>query len=155
MDALKLDKSLYSKFDVAMSFGMAEHFRGEETRLKVWKSHFDVLKKGGFVWISVPNAWSVPYRLWKFLSVTFHRFAFGFEIPYSRFEIKRIGKKLNANFEIFGGYLFLTHFQFKRRIRQFLGLPRIDFSKEVPKNKIKTPLDKYLSPEISIFGKKV
>jgi ubiquinone/menaquinone biosynthesis C-methylase UbiE len=153
-NALEIDKKYFEKFDVAMSFGMAEHFTGKKNRIQVFKSHFDVLKKGGFVWISVPNSWNLPYRLWKFLSVTFRRFQFGQEIPYSIFEIKRIGKELNKDFEIIGGNLFFTHFQFKRRIRKFLGMPEKDFDKSKLKQEIATPLDKYFGFEIVAFGKK-
>jgi len=153
MDALNLAKKLFSKFDVSMSYGTVEHFIGKN-RIKIFQSHFDVLKKGGITWICLPNKWNLIYRLWKFLSETFNRWQFGEEYPFSRSELRKIGKEIGQEFEIIGGYLFFTHFQFKRRIRKLLGKsPNYDVS--ILKQQIGTPLDKYLSYEFAVFGKKV
>lgn len=53
-DALSLEQGLLGKYDVSMSFGLAEHFKGVE-RVKIIKNHFDVLRKGGMAFISIPN----------------------------------------------------------------------------------------------------
>lgn len=42
----ELDESFRSKFDVCMSFGLAEHFVGEQ-RENVFRVHYDLVKGGG------------------------------------------------------------------------------------------------------------
>lgn len=153
MDALNLDKELFSKFDVSMSYGTAEHFLGKN-RIKIFQSHLDVLKEGGITFISIPNKWNLPYRIYMFLSQTFGRWRFGEEYPFSISELKGIGRKIGCEFEIIGASLFFTHLQLKTRIRKLLGkLPNYDSSKL--KEQIGTPIDKYLSYEIAVVGKKV
>lgn len=153
MDALKLDKRLFSKFDVSMSYGTAEHFIGKN-RIKIFQSHFDVLRKGGITFISVPNKWNLPYRSYMFLSQTFGRWRFGEEYPFSISELKRIGRKIGFKFEIIGAYLFFTHLQLRTRIRKLLGKsPNYDLS--TLNQQIGTPFDKYLSYEIAVVAKKI
>ena len=88
-DALNLPASLLGRFDVAMSFGLAEHFDGDQ-RTKVIKAHFDLVRPGGLVVITVPNRHCWPYRLWKARRELTGKWHFGMEIPYSRAEISTI-----------------------------------------------------------------
>jgi len=150
MDALNLDKKLLSKYDVSMSFGTAEHFSGDN-RIKFIQAHFNVLRKDGITFISVPNKWNLIYRLWKFLSQSFGRWQFADEFPFSRAEFRSIGKKLNVKFDIIGGYLFHSHFLIKRRLRKFFGFNQ--FPKKV-NYEIGTPLDKYFAQTIVAIAKK-
>lgn len=74
------------RFDVALSSGVIEHFRdGDRTR--VIRAHRDVLRVSGMAIISVPNAWCLPYRLWKFYLEIRGCWPYGMEIPYSRREM--------------------------------------------------------------------
>ena len=66
-DALSLTGYLLGAYDVSMSFGLAEHFIGE-ARSKIFKAHFDVLRRGGMVFISVPNCFNLPYRIFQFVA---------------------------------------------------------------------------------------
>lgn len=153
MDALSLNKSLFSKFDVAMSFGTAEHFVGKK-RIKFIQTHFDVLKEGGIALICVPNKWNLPYRLWMFLSKSFERWNFGEEYPFSIKELKEIGKKIGVTFDFIGVYLLGNKFHFLKRIRRLLKIPdRKDYRKM--SRQIGTPLDKYLGPTITAIGNKI
>ena len=151
-DALNLNKKLFSKFDVAMSFGTAEHFIGKN-RFKFICAHFNAVKQGGTVLISTPNKWNPIYSLWKFLSQSFNRWNFGIECPFSRTEWKRVGKILKCNFKFMGGSLFIDTFKTKSRIRKFLGIKE---SKDVKKIKyeIGTPLDKYFSRSLMVISTK-
>lgn len=88
-DALNLPASLLGRFDVAMSFGLAEHFDGDQ-RTRVIKAHFDLVRPGGLVVITVPNRHCWPYRLWKARRELTGKWHFGMEIPYSRAEISTI-----------------------------------------------------------------
>ena len=150
MDALKLDKKIKSKFDVAMSYGTAEHFSGEK-RINFIRSHLDVIRKGGLVLISVPNKWNLIYRLWMFLSQTFGRWKFGEEYPFSRKEFRKIGNLLNIKFEIIGGYLFFSNFLIKKRLKKLGGMNQ--YPKKI-NYEIGTPLDKYFSQTIIAIGAK-
>jgi len=56
---------LSKRFDLSLSSGVIEHFRGSD-RTRVIRCHHDALAAGGMTAISVPHAWCLPYRLWKF-----------------------------------------------------------------------------------------
>jgi 2-polyprenyl-3-methyl-5-hydroxy-6-metoxy-1,4-benzoquinol methylase len=66
-DALSLSPELHDKFDISMSFGLTEHFKGT-SRVAITKAHFDVLKKGGLTFISVPNKYNLPYWIWRLVT---------------------------------------------------------------------------------------
>ena len=87
-DALDLPESLRGKYDVSMSFGLAEHFLGDSRRA-VLQAHFDLLKDGGLAFISVPNAHNPPYRLYKWITEKTGRWSIGEEYPFSRPELER------------------------------------------------------------------
>ncbi len=75
-------------FDVALSTGVIEHFRGND-RTQALQSHRALLGDGGTAIVSVPNAWCVPYRLWKLYLEARHCWPYGMEIPYSVGELRR------------------------------------------------------------------
>lgn len=81
-------------FDIALSFGLAEHFKGEK-RFEVFKKHYDLIKENGLVIISVPNSRCFPYRIYKFLTQSIGLWKYGMEIPYSIKELEKISKRLN------------------------------------------------------------
>lgn len=66
MDALRIDHSLFDKYDVSMSFGVAEHFQGKDRKNKI-QSHYNVMRKGGITFISVPNANCIPLRIYQLI----------------------------------------------------------------------------------------
>jgi len=101
-DALSLPESLVGQFDVAMSFGLAEHFEGND-RGRIIKAHFDLLRPGGLAVISVPNRHCWPYRLWKARRELLGKWQFGLEKPFSRGEIAQICQEVGVtDFEIAG-----------------------------------------------------
>ncbi len=78
-------------YDVAVSLGVTEHFVGDERR-QVTAAHYNVLKPNGMAMISVPHAWCLPYRCWKFYLERRGWWPYGQEIPYSKREIKSIAQ---------------------------------------------------------------
>lgn len=88
-NALALPNALRESFDVAMSFGVCEHFEGDDRR-RIVSGHFDALRPGGLAVISVPNARCVPYRIWKAKREFMGTWRFGLEIPFSRSEFSGI-----------------------------------------------------------------
>ncbi len=117
-DALKLPKSLYGQFDISMSFGLAEHFKGKQ-RLLIVRSHFDVLKNGGIAFISVPNALNIPYRLYKFVTEILGIWPYGEEYPYTRKEFIDICRKLNIEEHFFIGDSIFRSFNFINPLKFF------------------------------------
>jgi SAM-dependent methyltransferase len=62
-DLMRIGPDLRSRFDIAVSYGLCEHFRGDE-RLAMIRAHLAVLKSAGVAMFSVPNRLSPAYQLW-------------------------------------------------------------------------------------------
>ena len=151
-DALKLDKNLMNKFDVSMSFGLGEHFEGED-RKKIIKFHFDVLKKDGITFLSLPNRWNLPYMTWRFLSQSFGRWSWGTEIPFSRSELNKITSSLNKKSSFFGASLVASFELLNplRILKRAFGIKKKFDLKNIKKER-GTFLDEYFSSYIVLFG---
>ncbi len=124
-DALALPAELCGRFDIAMSFGLTEHFTGED-RPAINLAHLDLLRPGGIAFIAVPNKWNPPYRLYKFISQAIGRWAVGEEHPYSRAEFRRILVKHPDIDHVFFGDSFAASFHFVnpfKAYRKLRGLP--------------------------------
>jgi SAM-dependent methyltransferase len=92
-DMFDIGNDLAGKFDVAMSLGVVEHFRGTD-RTRAIRTHVGVLRPSGVCLISVPNAACLTYRAWK-MSLEIRRWwPYGIEIPYRRRELT--GRALRA-----------------------------------------------------------
>ena len=92
-DLMDLDPALTERFDVSSSLGVAEHFRGED-RDAVLAAHRRVLRPGGWTIVSVPYAWSVPYRVWKAYLELRGWWPYGMEIPFTAREIRRRARRV-------------------------------------------------------------
>jgi 2-polyprenyl-3-methyl-5-hydroxy-6-metoxy-1,4-benzoquinol methylase len=95
-DAFSPPPDLVGQFDVAMSFGFAEHFTYPR-RFEVFRAHLKLLKPGGLLFVSVPNRAFLPYRVGKFCLEKMNRWMLGLEIPFSRKELERIGRELTLD----------------------------------------------------------
>ncbi len=93
-DMLRLNESTLGQFDVALSSGVIEHFKDNE-RIQVIQAHRDSIRPGGMVIISAPNAWCLPYRLWKFYLELRGWWPYGMEIPYTEGELIRRARQAN------------------------------------------------------------
>jgi 2-polyprenyl-3-methyl-5-hydroxy-6-metoxy-1,4-benzoquinol methylase len=101
-NALELPDEVRGQFDVAMSFGLNEHFTGPE-RDGIFRSHLDALRKNGIAIVSVPNARNAPYRASKWLAERTGRWKLGVEVPFTRTELEEICARLGVtNAEFFG-----------------------------------------------------
>jgi len=80
-------------FDIALSFGLAEHFE-DEKRTEIFKKHYDLIKKNGIMIVSIPNARCFPYQIYKFLAQLFRMWKYGTEISYSKKELDEIAKNI-------------------------------------------------------------
>lgn len=145
-DALDLPTELHGSFDVAMSFGLTEHFTGED-RVRINLAHFDLLAPGGFAAISVPNKFNPPYRIYKAFSQAIGRWEIGGEYPYSRAEFRRILSDSPDIDYLFIGDSLASSFHFVNPLkayRKLRGLPeRMDIARL--KKQRGTPLDAFAS----------
>lgn len=82
----------HARYDVALSLGVVEHFRGRE-RTHVIGAHHRVLRPGGMAIISVPHAWCLPYRVWKSYLEIRGWWPYGMEQPYTKAEMTRRARK--------------------------------------------------------------
>jgi SAM-dependent methyltransferase len=78
-----------STFDVVVSFSTIEHIPYKEARQKVLEEIARVVKRGGYVVVTVPNRWNVPYRRWSDKAMAEGKTDFGYEYKYSPLELKR------------------------------------------------------------------
>jgi len=90
-DVFNLPSNLEGKFDVVSSFGLVEHFEGEE-RLEVFKSHVKILRAGGCAVILVPNRQYLPGQFYKFISERLGTWPYGFERDFTPRELLKIGQ---------------------------------------------------------------
>ena len=91
-DILGTPNAYRERFDVALSSGVAEHFKGDD-RTHVVHAHFEALRPGGLAVISVPNARCIPYRLRKRYLELRGWWPYGMELPYSRRELLRRARR--------------------------------------------------------------
>lgn len=156
LDALSLPPNLLGKFDISMSFGLAEHFKGFD-RIRINRAHFDLLRKGGIAFISVPNRNNLPYRISKFIEESTGKWPFGEEIPYSRGELRSVCHQLGITRYMFFGDSFLK--SFKRISYPSRVMGRV-FGRNPPtkmhiiKEEIPSFLDAYLSYALVLCAKK-
>jgi 2-polyprenyl-3-methyl-5-hydroxy-6-metoxy-1,4-benzoquinol methylase len=105
-DFFHLDSTLLGQFDAAVSYGVVEHFRGND-RVLACKSHVDVLRPGAMVAISVPNAHCLPYRLNKWKEEKLGKWVWGLEIPYTRKELGEVAREIGLKSWSIHGSSFL------------------------------------------------
>jgi 2-polyprenyl-3-methyl-5-hydroxy-6-metoxy-1,4-benzoquinol methylase len=149
-DALSIGEDLKGKYDVSMSFGLAEHF-SDQQRLQIIRSHFELLKPNGMTFISVPNSACWPYRLWKYRKTVAGTWNFGMEIPYGREELAEISKALGVKRYSFFGSSFWASFDFVLPIQRWKN----SYTKRFQKNRwlnIKTLKQKTPGLLDSYFG---
>lgn len=154
-DALSLPSELHNRYSISMSFGLAEHFKGID-RINIIKAHLDVLRKGGISFISVPNKFNPPYRIFKFITESTGRWRFGEEYPYSRKELKYICHKIGIMEYSFFGDSLISSFDFIEPsiiLRKIFRLKNNANNLRYKKEK-GTLLDEYLSYALVLCGKK-
>jgi len=96
-------------FDVVWNEGVNEHFYGFK-RQQIFKEMSRVCKVGGQVIVMVPNALNLPYRIWKQLLMWRGRWEYGYEKPFSIFELRTRVKTARLSPDIEGGVMVLRSF---------------------------------------------
>lgn len=152
-DALLLSAEYVNKFDVTMSFGLAEHFTGTD-RQRIIEAHLTPLKNGGLTFISVPNKHNPPYRLYKYLAQKGGFWNVGEEYPYSRGELKQICQTLGLHDYYFIGDSFFWSLNFINPVLIIKKLLKIKYNYYSTKKQIGSPIDAYLSYAIVLVHEK-
>jgi len=133
-DALNLEKNLWEKFDIAMSFGTIEHYRYPQ-RFMIAKTHMDLVRPGGTIIISVPNCWFFPHEILKFYLQRRNKWQLGYEGSFNRFELLRLGNRIGLeNMEIRGSafitdtFRYFHIFQESRLFKKFCKVHPVNLS---------------------------
>jgi 2-polyprenyl-3-methyl-5-hydroxy-6-metoxy-1,4-benzoquinol methylase len=102
-DIFQLPESFIGKFDISMSFGTIEHFMQPHLRQKSVETHFNLLKKNGLSFISVPNKICPHYRLYSFIITTTKLARGPLEKPFDSQELHSRAEKAGYRYhETFG-----------------------------------------------------
>ncbi len=87
---------LINSFDLVSSWGLVEHFIGEN-REKVIAYHTRLLAPGGLCLISSPNRYSPNYRFIRGLKELTGTWNLEVEVPFSNLELRNIAKKVGLS----------------------------------------------------------
>jgi SAM-dependent methyltransferase len=88
-DVFALPSTLVGSFDLAISFGLCEHFL-DERRVAVVEAHLALLRPGGLALINVPNKYSPIYRAWMAWAKRRGTWTLGTEVPFSAREMRAL-----------------------------------------------------------------
>ena len=91
-DVFDLPEPVRDRFDVSMSFGLAEHFLGER-RQKVVAAHLEALRPGGLAFLGVPNRYAPAYRIWMAALKARGTWPLGTEEPFSARELTQLARE--------------------------------------------------------------
>ena len=154
-NALALPPEILGQFDIAMSFGLTEHFRGD-ARVKINKAHFDLVRPGGLVFISVPNQFNPPYRIFKFTAELVGAWHVGEEYPYSRGELRHICKQIGIRDYGFFGDNFFWSLNFVSPLKIIRKIFKIKPNLSIARLKKEkgTWLDQFFAYALILYGKK-
>jgi len=90
-DLFALPAGLKGRFEVAMSFGVCEHFL-QERRLAAIKAHLELVRPGGLALLGVPNRHAPAYRLWLATLKRRGTWPLGTEEPFSSTELVALAR---------------------------------------------------------------
>jgi SAM-dependent methyltransferase len=90
-DVFDLPSRLRGAFDVAMSFGLCEHFLDERRRAVV-AAHLELVRPGGVAFLGVPNRRAPAYRLWMATLKRRGTWPLGTEEPFSPAELAALAR---------------------------------------------------------------
>lgn len=88
---LLVDGDIGIKYDISISIGLIEHFEKKQTELMM-KRHFDVVKDGGFVFVTFPKGTFV-YKAIRFVAEQFGAWKFHDERPMDFDEVIAAGSE--------------------------------------------------------------
>ncbi len=146
-DLFESNGRLRGQFDVAISWGVVEHFQ-RPVAFQACLAHRRAIHEAGMVVISVPNALSVPYRLNKWVREVRRTWQWGLELPFTPTELRDIAHRMQLkNIQVHGSPVvrdldqFLFH-PVMGRMEKYLGL----------RTEVRSPLDTFFGQALTLFG---
>jgi 2-polyprenyl-3-methyl-5-hydroxy-6-metoxy-1,4-benzoquinol methylase len=133
-NAFHASKKVETRFDIVMSFGFVEHFKYPE-RYAAIKAHYDLLRAGGVLIISVPNLLFFPHEAMKLFLTIRKKWRLGYERSFSRIELAKIAKKLKLKNPKIIGSSFIYDFRKYLRIYRTSSIGRRLFGEAKGKNR--------------------
>ena len=137
---LHLPERLWGEYQVAMSFGTAEHFWGDD-RQRVFDNHAKVLRQGGLAILWVPNRYGFLFHFGRAARKLLHRPVCAVdETPFTRHELYRRANNAGlSHVQIRGGELLRNDFSnFIVDVSRIFGarerysqLPDVDTAKHI------------------------
>jgi SAM-dependent methyltransferase len=88
-----LNPPLSQTFNIVWNSGTIEHFEGA-LRQRILRKMACMCDKDGQVIVIVPNSLNLPYRIWKKILERKGKWKFGYEEPYTIFELEERLKKV-------------------------------------------------------------
>lgn len=111
-------------FDVVWNAGVAEHFQ-DDGKIALMKEMYRVVRPGGIVFLTVPNAVDAPFRLGKLVDQWRGTWKFGYEDDLTPARLRKLAEHAGLkHLEVFAynpivGWWFLPH---GRALCEALGL---------------------------------
>ncbi len=85
------------EFDISLSFSTFDHILDKEKREKAFYEIARVTKKGGYVIVTGPNKWNLPYYLWSKKAqgskTAYFGHSYSYEHDFTPWEMKRLLKR--------------------------------------------------------------
>jgi 2-polyprenyl-3-methyl-5-hydroxy-6-metoxy-1,4-benzoquinol methylase len=120
-----------NSFDAAWNGGVIEHFNDEE-KIEMMKKMWKIIKPGGVLLITAPNARDIPFMTAKQILILRKKWAFGIEDDLTVKRFRGLAKKAGIkNYSVFTynpivGWWF---FPFGKEITDLLGLNTVKLHK--------------------------
>ena len=142
-DLFRLPSHLVGAFDVALSFGLVEHFRGGR-QVAVVRAHARVLRPGGLAFVSAPYAFCPPYRLCKGYLEMRGWWPYPHEYPLTRRGLRRLVRAVGLE------PIWTMTSDYQRGTRALMGIygrsPRRLYGSH--------PLDRWLGMDLTVCARR-
>jgi SAM-dependent methyltransferase len=166
-EVLEFEKFWRGTFDMAMSFGMVEHFQAP-LREQMCKVHWNLVKPGGVVVISVPNLLFLPHEILKWILMLRRKWFLGYEGSFTPWELKRVGEHLGLGHLDFHGtdviddllkyWRIVTSTRIWRQLfpwwKPVPNHPKRSTATYRPPGRLRSLVNRYLGHEITLLGVK-
>jgi len=113
-------------YDVVVSFSTIDHIPGKENRIIAISEMCRVLKKGGYIVITVPNRWDIKYSYHSSKLQREGKAIFGYEYQFSPLELKKMLTSNGLRIVDCASTAFNPYSYFDRLLRK-LRVPKVYF----------------------------
>ncbi len=113
-------------YDVVVSFSTIDHIPGKENRIRAISEMCRVLKKRGYIVITVPNRWDIRYSYYSNKLQREGKAIFGYEYQFSPLELKKMLTSNGLRIVDCASTAFNPYSYFDRLLRK-LRVPKVYF----------------------------